>query len=395
MVDRDLDLIAGGDIKRLQTNEVPESRTLEYKLALPGFAEKDRKEFLADISAMANGAGGDVVYGVRESNGQPVEIRGVVCPDQDAEALRLDSILRDGLQPRIRGLRMKWVPNFQDGPVLVIRVPRSWTGPHMVTFQSSSRFYVRAGAAKHLMDVFELRTAFLESGDLAARARALRDERLGRLLAGERPASITGSKLLCIHAIPHVALSPSFEIDLLLAANQREFLEPIRSSGWSDRFNLDGFLTYSPRSDGTDVSYVQVFRNGVLETATAAFLSGGRPDPTDYLPSVALAKELAGFVGRVQRLMPKIGIDPPLSIFVSILGVKDAQLRVSSHWTFSMGVNLRPFDREHLLLSEVAIERWDADPWEVIRPALDQLWQAAGAARSFDYNDEGQWRPHQ
>jgi hypothetical protein len=50
----------------------------------------------------------------------------------DAEQLRLDSMLRDGIEPRISGLRFRWVPGFPKGDVLIIRVPRSLASPHMV-----------------------------------------------------------------------------------------------------------------------------------------------------------------------------------------------------------------------------------------------------------------------
>jgi predicted HTH transcriptional regulator len=52
-------------IESLLWNEVREDRTLEYKVLLPGNGREDRKEFLADITAFANAAGGDIVFGVK------------------------------------------------------------------------------------------------------------------------------------------------------------------------------------------------------------------------------------------------------------------------------------------------------------------------------------------
>ena len=51
------------DLQRLVTNAVSESRSIEYKQALPGTTNDDKKEFLADVSAFANAVGGDLLYG--------------------------------------------------------------------------------------------------------------------------------------------------------------------------------------------------------------------------------------------------------------------------------------------------------------------------------------------
>ena len=43
-----------------------ESRYLDYKERLPGDSDEDKRELLADVTAFANTAGGDLLYGVRE-----------------------------------------------------------------------------------------------------------------------------------------------------------------------------------------------------------------------------------------------------------------------------------------------------------------------------------------
>ncbi|MCK5240903.1 ATP-binding protein [bacterium] len=46
------------------SNQIQESRTIEYKESLPGNSDQDKREFLADISSFANAAGGDLLYGI-------------------------------------------------------------------------------------------------------------------------------------------------------------------------------------------------------------------------------------------------------------------------------------------------------------------------------------------
>src|ERR1700752_3772232 len=146
MIEKDIDEIDENDLQRLQMNGVSESQSLEYKQALPGGTDQEKKEFLADISSFANTSGGDLVFGIVElrengkSTGLPERIEGLANVNPDADGLRLESAIRDGIAPKLPGVRLRWVPGFPAGPVLVIRVPRSWAGPHMVTFQQHSRF---------------------------------------------------------------------------------------------------------------------------------------------------------------------------------------------------------------------------------------------------------------
>lgn len=177
MIDRPIADIGVDDLQRLVVNRVAETRSLEYKQTLPGNADADKKEFLADVSSFANAVGGDLVFGVtelREDNrttGIPESVDGLSAVNQDAETRRLENMLRDGVAPRLPGVQFRWVEGFAQGPVLIMRIPRSWAGPHMITFQQHSRFYSRNAGGKNALDVFELRSAFLNSGSLRERAR--------------------------------------------------------------------------------------------------------------------------------------------------------------------------------------------------------------------------------
>lgn len=53
MIQKQFELIDKGDIDALIANGIGESRTLEYKQELPGPADENKKEFLADVSSFA------------------------------------------------------------------------------------------------------------------------------------------------------------------------------------------------------------------------------------------------------------------------------------------------------------------------------------------------------
>ncbi len=55
------------DLQALVDNGVRESKTIEYKLELPGNADSEKAKFLASVSSLANTAGGDHLFGVRAS----------------------------------------------------------------------------------------------------------------------------------------------------------------------------------------------------------------------------------------------------------------------------------------------------------------------------------------
>ena len=81
------------DLKSLIDDQVSEGKFIEYKQALPGTSDSDKKEFLADISSFSNTTGGYIFFGISEENGFPREVLGLKGIDQDAQILRLENLL--------------------------------------------------------------------------------------------------------------------------------------------------------------------------------------------------------------------------------------------------------------------------------------------------------------
>jgi len=221
MINKQFDLINKNDIEALISNGVAETRTLEYKEKLSGNSDDDKKEFLADISSFANASGGDIIYGIQEqrssdnkTTGIPEAANGVGAINSDAEIRRLENIIRDGVAPRIVGLQTKAVDGFADGSVIVIRVPKSWNSPHMVTFKNHSRFYSRNSAGKYPLDVTEIRSAFIVSESLPERIRQFRTERIAKIIADETPVPLQSNPKIVLHVLPLASLTSGTHIDL-------------------------------------------------------------------------------------------------------------------------------------------------------------------------------------
>jgi predicted HTH transcriptional regulator len=124
-------------INRLIADGIEESINLDYK-ASPALARDSgsTNELCKDVSAFANSAGGQIVYGVAEDRttrkptaGDP----GVTDPKITREWL--EQILNSKIQPRISGVRTAAIDNKKGGAIFVITIPPNQVGPHQAPRQ--------------------------------------------------------------------------------------------------------------------------------------------------------------------------------------------------------------------------------------------------------------------
>ena len=71
MLHKPIDGITESDLQVLVTEGTREGTQLEFKLTLPGGTDDEKREFLKDVSAMANSQGGDIIYGIGEERTAP------------------------------------------------------------------------------------------------------------------------------------------------------------------------------------------------------------------------------------------------------------------------------------------------------------------------------------
>jgi hypothetical protein len=369
-----LDAIVEADLQSLIDNKVAEAKSIEYKSLLPGPTDAEKREFLSDVSSFANTIGGDIFYGILESSGVPTELRGMQVEDSDALKLRLEDIMRHGIQPRIAGIALHVVPLQSSAKVVIIRIPRSWAAPHMVSFQNYSRFFGRNSAGKYQLDVTEIRAAFLLSENASERIRGFRADRLVRIRSGDTPVPLKEGAKIVFHMIPLGALERP--TSLSVASLKAVDLQPMAVSSWSYRLNFDGALGYSHQS------YLQVFRNGVLESVEGLLLDDGK------IPCIAYEKELLDVLSQYFSIGKRIGVDPPSLVMLSLLGVRGYTMATGQPFS---GEDRHQIDRQDLLAPPAIIEDYQCDPPEVMRPAFDSIWNACGYPRSLNYDKSGKW----
>jgi hypothetical protein len=398
LLGKQLTEITEDDLGSLVDNEVAESRELEYKLTLPGNTREERVEFLADVVAFANSAGGVILYGVdekRDANGNttgiPREVSGLSGINIDEEIRRLDNIIRDGVDPRIIGLRIHPITLTNGNVILALEVPRSWNAPHAVDYQRRWRFYYRDSAGKHPMDVSEVRNLFNASEGLLERIRDFRAERLFKIAADETPVPIVQGAKLALHLIPLEAFRPGQTLDLALYESSIKQLFPVIPSeaGWH-RYNIDGVVVYALRPDYTAFAYTQAFRNGVIESVDTLMLSAKLENGQPYMPTPKLEQVLARATRQYLNGLTSLGVLPPLLGYITLLGVQGYKL-ARMRTEFLPLESPHPIDRDILELPEMFIEDLIASPEVILKPAFDGLWNAVGWSRCAYYDENGEW----
>jgi predicted HTH transcriptional regulator len=123
-----LELTSEDDLNRLVEDEIQESLTLEYKRSEAlGRSSAQRDELSKDVSALANSAGGQLIYGIREENHLPVEVDGGV---DNAVITRewIEQVLNSNIQPRLSKLIITPIKIADQRFAYVITVPASSTG---------------------------------------------------------------------------------------------------------------------------------------------------------------------------------------------------------------------------------------------------------------------------
>ena len=165
----------------LVRNQVAESLTYEYKETLDLDTASQKKEICKDVSAFANSQGGLIIYGLKEhddkANGS---IPSALVPIVGANLReRLEQVISNGIAPRLECRIYSIASSAGSGEFIVVHVPPSRIGVHMVVLGGENRFYVRREFSCVPMTVFEVESIFKRFARMDISAR----ERLGRYLS--------------------------------------------------------------------------------------------------------------------------------------------------------------------------------------------------------------------
>ena len=214
MLPANLNDLTPGHIEGLIESEVPESLTLDYKQELPSGQSESKREFLYDVAAMANSAGGDLIFGIAErrseddkATGVPDRLLGTRFANEQEEEIRLASYIRDSIAPKLIGVTVRSVRCLA-GDALVVRVPVTRSKPHIVTMGGVDRFYKRTGTVSHKMSWDEIRRAFSEQSELREAIAKWRAHRVELIEQKRGPVLLKEDVVMLFHVIPADAFTP-------------------------------------------------------------------------------------------------------------------------------------------------------------------------------------------
>ena len=411
LLTRPFDEISRADVDDLIARQVREGPTLDYKQALT-LDDSGKLDLLGDVTAMANAAGGTLVYGAREGEG---EDRGLIVGVEpmllrpDETALAISNLLRDNVDEPIAGVRHMAIAagDTSGGYLYIIRVPASALAPHMVTRKSGRpRFFLRGNVSNDPMttrqikevaargDVaFERATRLIASRTEVVRERDQR-RREGASTAGE---SSTGGVFL-FHAVS--LFGPRGGVDFRDDALYRRFLDaPPFGMGSNSptpqpRMTLEGLYstigdvpgTHGPGTGGPK-QYTLLLRSGGLECCDVDVLHnrvyrGGGPrvlSAWEVEQNVLDALEVA-------RDLTDAGVLPlPVALSLQLLDVGDATFATGTK--HDRGAEGRP-DGD-VTIDPVVVTTWGREAERDARQMFDAVWQAWGFRQSFHYLNDG------
>ena len=382
---KSLSNIEESDLLELINNSIPESKNIDYKKELVGDTRDEKKEFLADISSFSNAIGGFIVFGMDEEKGIAKELIGLDNIDPDSEILRLENIIRDGIEPRIFGIAIKSIKLSNNNYSIIIYIPNSWSKPHVVNFSKHWKFYSRNSAGKYPLDLYEVKNLFLVSETLRVKISDFRNTRISEIVAGDTPVELFCNKesFLVFHIIPLESFEMKKRHNFNDLMEDLSSLKPIHSSGYNHKRNFDGILTYTPfELKPQAYTYLQLRTNGILEAVNTSVLSRKQNDRNYAIPATAIRNELNDLIKRCLYIYKKYEIQPPFFLLLSFIGVRNYLLFLDP--SRFMWTSQHPIDRDNLIMPEVMIEDYDVDVNSHLQEIFNLLWNAVGLEKAYD-----------
>ncbi len=380
MIPKPLDAIEASDIQALIDANEAERKTLEYKQQLPGEAPSDKDKLRKTATSLANTAGGDVVFGIAESD-EGLLLHGIEDVGEDDALRRILDALQYNIEPKLPPPPHKLVTMPDGKRVLVVRIARSWRGPHFSKNDMNYRMYGRHSKGRFPMDASEMRQAIMASDEVPERIRQWRQQRVDSLLRRHTPVEIAHGPFMALHLVPLASFDDPLRFSATDLSNHRiasRLLLP-NMRDLVQRINIDGFLQY----DTDTKAYTQVYRSGRVESVfeTESFLVRQTLTSTyEHTVLTTLDSQLTA--------LEELGVSGPIAIMLTLAHVHGAQMDYGPRNKLFNP----PIDRDHLVLPDVLVDRWPADLFTVMKPVFDGVWNACGRPQSLNYNGDGTWR---
>jgi len=215
-----------------------------------------------------------------------------------------------------------------------------------------------------------------------------RNDRIKELVSNRTPIKFLDNAKIVLHIIPEESakIDKTYNIEIISRSPSR--LEPIKALGIESSHTFDGFLTHTQDLSGVARSYVHLYKNGIIEAVEGSIL---KPivDRRE-IPSIEFEKEIIDTFPSYVQVLKTLDVQTPITLFLTLVGVKGYILKLNRE---ILGANPTPIEEDILKLEEIFID--DYDDFIIIprllQPWFDEIWQACGLFKSFNYDEEGNW----
>jgi hypothetical protein len=395
MIPKPIDDILENDVAALVLAKREEGPQIDFKSWEPRPSDdKWKNDFCKDVCAFGNAAGGDLVYGMEEVDGVASKLAPFEA-EVDSLSLTLQNLVLERIEPQLHGVRIRPVPCANGGFVLVVRVPRSFSGIHRL--KTNKEFYVRESSSNRALDVPAIVSRISELLGHRDRVNAFFDRRYSDILAGQYPIELTDGPKLVVHAVPVRDFLDGEQVDYDGAGRQISppFLTDI--GGWNPCRVFDGRMFYASVG-GTDNSArtsTLLMNSGVIEATCSLRPWNANPEQKTFL--------LEEVEASVLRFLAQLVSTPHIASACGIPFVVRVCLLATNGWGADSG---QPAADRHaknsarvqqnsaaLVLPEVLVESADVDFAHHLHGMFSRAWQAWNYSQSPFYtkNADGRW----
>ena len=215
-----------------------------------------------------------------------------------------------------------------------------------------------------------------------------RTDRVKELQNNRTPVKfLPGAKIvLHIFAEKRSTIDPNYDIEII--ERNPSYLKPIKEIGKEISHTFDGFLTYTTDLDGTARSYAHLYRKGIIEAVEGSLIKqiGSKKE----IPSVAFEEEIIKVLPHYLEVFRRIGVTSPISIYLTFVNIKDYTIKLNRE---ILGVKPELYEEDNLKLTDLFVEKIediDNIP-RFLQPLFDEVWNAFGMFKSFNYDEDGNW----
>lgn len=362
MIDRPLHNIVEADLQNLVGQS--ESRRLEFKRDLPDNSSDSTKNFLHEVSSLANAQGGDLIIGIRDQDATAAEIVGIPAEGLNEKITALENKIRDGLEPRIPSLQIQRVLLQNERAALVLRVGASWIAPHRV--KASDRFYSRNSKGKYPMDVIELRAAFAASDAMPQKIRDLHRDAVSSAATGHNlPVQMEDEAYVVLTIAPLSVMMSDLE---MVVTRETAVLPPYQPNNPRLLVTLEGMLAHSRQGAR---SWASSHRKGYIDFAFE--IAGQHPEYRSLIPSVRFHQAFYGSARAATTRLMQCGFSGPWTVMATVKHIKDH--RVAWRQPDGFEATTEPAWRPSAYLGDVTVELVND---ETVAPLLAAFWRLFG-----------------